>query len=706
MIGKKIKPRKSRSRSENISGMAEYVLGIDEDAKPGKVPYIGAYNCDEAWIKILGLSWESRELLVNEMLELAAAAKRSENPCNHYMISWKAFEKPTNEQIDAAVKIVLETLGLSKCKTIYGKHVDTDDIHVHILINRVDPETKLVKRIGSTRTPDGKEIRGRALDKLELLKAVAKIEHEQQWQPEEKAVYRIMENGKMGHRSISQTGEITYRDLGENVERPRGPRKSQAAADMEAHRQSKSAETIAMEKGFDKAIREAKTWEELQAKLNEIGGTFYIKGSGAVIMVEKVQEPIKCSSLGRDCSYKALEKRFGEKAPEKYNNFPKDYKTKDSQEPKKEVPVGLAPSQTKNWKAYNEADRSLRKDQSARRSELTEKHRQERGGIFKVAEAKMAEAMKSPDWKAQRSIVAYEREVALLYLRDKQKEESKSLTKVFQQERAGLDHLRPHPPEWKNKKTILKLSDPSAASSPPEPSRLPDLRDYIPKKLGPDVHYTQDKPIQRTAFIDSGHSISVLGRADSDILAALQLAKSRWGKNVVVSGTQKFVNRAIAIALAYGINLTNPEYQAAKAALDTQKAAAAQAKEAAPLVLDKTARDKILSEVSKAIQGPDGKDLQKVAKKIYAAVWPYRRGGDDPDNPKGLLALSQKELNYFSLDISKATGVLVSASTIQKIVARFENENNTPEMLAKVAERRQTGKPNTQQRGYSGPSLT
>ena len=571
MIAKKIKPRTSGgSKAANISRTAEYVLGLDSESGPFKVPYIGSCNCEEAFLG-------SRKALVKEITELALETARSENPCNHYMLSWQEHENPSNAQIDEAVQITLETLGLSNCKTIYGKHVDTLNVHVHIFVNRVDPETKKVHRIGDTVTAKGKEKRGRGFDKIELQKAIAIIEHKQGWEPEEKELYQVLDDGKLGSRVIdAKNDEVYYEDRGEKVIHQEKPRKSQAAQDMEAHSGKKSGETIAIEKGFDKAIRRAKTWDELQSNLNRAGGTFYTKGSGAVVLVEETQEYIKCSSLGRDCSSKELEKRFGEPAPDRFSILLRD-DTKPKSPAKQEVAAKAPDIPVPSWEPYREAVGKLRKENGEKRSEMKERHKRERDKIFESAREKQKEIGKSPDWRVRKDLIAFDKAVELLVLREKQKEESAALSREYENAKKDPEilKLRPTPP-----KKTARLTIAPSIPLPRQPAKpYKDLRDYEPAQKGNTVHYyRKHSPIKDDlAFVDRGYKIVSKSSqpSDEDILAMLQLARSKWGINIVVTGPQEFIDRAAAIAAdpKNNIVLTNPEWQKAKDALEAQRKA-------------------------------------------------------------------------------------------------------------------------------------
>ena len=66
---------------------------------------------------------------------------------------------------------------------------------------------------------------------------------------------------------------------------------------------------------------------------------------------------------------------------------------------------------------------------------------------------------------------------------------------------------------------------------------------------------------RKKAFIDSGPKIRVVDSSDASVLAALRLARQKYGKGLVVSGPKEFQDQAIRLAVRNGIGIANPELQ-------------------------------------------------------------------------------------------------------------------------------------------------
>ena len=65
----------------------------------------------------------------------------------------------------------------------------------------------------------------------------------------------------------------------------------------------------------------------------------------------------------------------------------------------------------------------------------------------------------------------------------------------------------------------------------------------------------------KTAFVDSGPKISVLDQSDASVLAALQLARQKYGKDLVLTGPEEFQAKALRLAIQNKITIANPELQ-------------------------------------------------------------------------------------------------------------------------------------------------
>ena len=233
MIVKKIKAKAKlvKGKASHIKDLTDYIRDPEQTNPEEKILYSNGrgFLCDDH---------KSQQA---EMIALASEAVRSQNPVAHYVMSWHEGEQPSPKQVEEAVSLFLDELGLKDHQAIYALHKDTDNIHLHIAVNRVHPESlKVIK------TNKGFDIEA-------AHKAIARIEHAQGWQREQNGRYALLENGELGRGQPVQ-------------DKPRQP--SQPRRDMEQRTGEKSAERIAIEQGAP-IIKQATSWRELHSQLAE-----------------------------------------------------------------------------------------------------------------------------------------------------------------------------------------------------------------------------------------------------------------------------------------------------------------------------------------------------------------------------------------------------------------------------------------------------
>lgn len=89
----------------------------------------------------------SIEQAAPEMYSVAQKNLRVEDPVLHYMISWPENERPPVRDMLAAARETLEALGLIEHQYVIAIHVNTDNLHAHVEVNRVHPVTYKSKHL-------------------------------------------------------------------------------------------------------------------------------------------------------------------------------------------------------------------------------------------------------------------------------------------------------------------------------------------------------------------------------------------------------------------------------------------------------------------------------------------------------------------------------------------------------------------------------
>lgn len=102
-----------------------------------------------------------------EMRGIAAHNPLCKDPVYHYQIAWPPGEQPSQQQWEAAAVKTLADLGFSERQYLIVAHHDRDHFHIHIMVNKVHPESY------RAHTP--------YRDVYTLDKAMRELEHAQGW---------------------------------------------------------------------------------------------------------------------------------------------------------------------------------------------------------------------------------------------------------------------------------------------------------------------------------------------------------------------------------------------------------------------------------------------------------------------------------------------------------------------------------------------
>ena len=256
-----------------ISGLVDYILAAKDDQGREKLVYSG--SCSFITTTAAGQK--------AEMIALAQESVQSKMPVTHWMLSWDENEIPDNAQVDEAVALFLERMVLKDHQAMYALHGNTENYHVHILVNRVHPCTEKVIQPHH------------GFDLEAAHRVIAEIEARQGWNSERNALYSVNDKGELVKRAYE-----------------RNPVPKPKAADMERATGLASAQRMAQEKGHA-VIKNAASWQELHSGLAGVGMLYAKKGSGAVIFVGDTV--VKASSVDRAFSLSKLEKRLGPYVP-------------------------------------------------------------------------------------------------------------------------------------------------------------------------------------------------------------------------------------------------------------------------------------------------------------------------------------------------------------------------------------------------------
>ncbi|WP_186080576.1 TraI/MobA(P) family conjugative relaxase [Burkholderia gladioli] len=522
MIFKKVPADRVKSKAKHVRDLTDYIRDPAKTNPHEKVAYAGAH----------GFLCDDHAGQQSEMIALAMDAPRSANPINHYILSWREGEYPTAAQVEHAVEILLAELGLAEHQALYALHQDTDNMHLHIAVNRVHPDTlKVIKP-------------NKGFDKEAGHRAIAKIEAIQGWSSEQNARYKVDANGE------------AIREASSSRKAP-----SQKRRDMEVRTGEQSAERIAIEAAAP-IIRAAASWAELHAGLQAQGFRYERKGSGAIIWIGDVA--VKASSADRGATLAVLQKRLGEFQPAaSVEALP----TLEAKPIKATAP---------RWAEYIAARRAHYQAKNAAQIRLREKHELERQGVAERQHVERAEITagkwggKGKELNTLRSVLAADQASMRLRMQERQRDERQRFQERFRpfpgyEEWLRVEESHQAADEWRYRDhepdEIPARIVGDIRVDPAETRRRKDLRDFVAEIHGDRVAYHLAGRVS-PAFVDRGDRIDVHDAADeAAILAALQLSAEKWGA-FQVTGSEAYKARCARLAARHGFIITNPELQA------------------------------------------------------------------------------------------------------------------------------------------------
>lgn len=134
------------SQSANFKESVQYVLRqgrYDEKEQPA---FWGVLNLAPGEHRGERLAWEMRQTFEHRqrLRELAGSTHKGGRDCTtpvmHRLISYGDY-KPTRDEVARDVQSLCVALGIERQEVVWAAHADTENFHVHLIVNKVSPET-------------------------------------------------------------------------------------------------------------------------------------------------------------------------------------------------------------------------------------------------------------------------------------------------------------------------------------------------------------------------------------------------------------------------------------------------------------------------------------------------------------------------------------------------------------------------------------
>jgi hypothetical protein len=251
MIAKHI-PMRSAGKS-SFAGLAQYIT--DAQDKSERIGGVQITNCAAATMPAA-----VAEILATQRLNTRAKGDKT----YHLLVSLRAGENPSREILKAVEDRICVALGYAEHQRVSAVHLDTDNVHIHIAINKIHPKR------------------------------------------------RTLHEPFRAYQTLADTCSALEREYGLAVDnhQPKKRVEEGRAVDMEHHAGIESLIGW-IKRECLKDMQNAQSWAELHGIMRENGLELRQRGNGLVIVSVDGGIATKASSVDRDLSKPKLEARLG-----------------------------------------------------------------------------------------------------------------------------------------------------------------------------------------------------------------------------------------------------------------------------------------------------------------------------------------------------------------------------------------------------------
>lgn len=320
MIIKVIANTLDTSIDKRVAGLSDYI----HDPKQTRGEYLSDYisqlhsSFSDELISEKCVYSNSRNFLDDdphyqkiEMSQTASLNSQVIDPIVHIVGSFKKFEVPTTEQLEEQIDILTKHLGAEELQMQYAMHLDTDNIHFHLILNKVHPFKKNKRNEHKVIDLGG----GWILNAVH--RAAAEIEAKQNWEPEPNPLFIYDQNSGQCERNPNYIAEPDAQKINSKIrdQEHRHQQKSQLSKEMATASNYQND----LEKTIQSALKESNNWQAWHHQLAASGVSYERKRSGSIFTIKTNTHgalTFKASLFcNKQVTLKNLEKCWGEFTP-------------------------------------------------------------------------------------------------------------------------------------------------------------------------------------------------------------------------------------------------------------------------------------------------------------------------------------------------------------------------------------------------------
>ncbi|MFC5461008.1 TraI/MobA(P) family conjugative relaxase [Massilia niabensis] len=482
-------------------------------------------------IRITNCMNDSADVAALEILNTQAMNTRSRaDKTYHLIVSFRHGEQPDVATLSSIEDSLCAALGFAGHQRVSVVHDDTDNLHVHVAINKIHPT-----RYTILEPFQAYRILARLCDKLE-------------------DEYGLQKDNHAPGKTASEN----------------------RAADMEHH---SGVESLLgwVKRECAERMRVTQSWDELHALLLDNGLRLHPAGNGLVITAAD-RTTVKASSVGREFSRPRLEQRLGP-----FQAAPSKLKTVRPARGYQKQPLASSVDTTELYSRYRAAQ--VRAAEGRVRERNQARARKER----RIDAAKRTVGLKRAALKLV-SIPGPAKKLMYGALSRARSEEIAAIKVLYRRERQAIDqrHWRCQWADWlrheaaqgdlealaalrgRDPRSVLTGNSVTGKALPRQPAR-PTGHDSVTKK-GTIIYH-----VGGSAIRDDGDRLKVSLEADqAAVLSALEMAVARFGGRIAVNGSDGFKEQILVAAVEAGMRVTFADAALEQRRLELTQASTAQ----------------------------------------------------------------------------------------------------------------------------------
>ena len=270
------------SKGQSFATLARYLVAGRSGEERDRV----------AWTTARNLPTDDPELAGKIMRATAEQSARVEQPVYHLVLSFDPSDPVDRAAMERVADRVLARLQLHEHEAVYVSHRDREHPHMHLLVNRVHPET------------------GRAWEMSYDYRAIQEILRE-----EERALglREVPGRYERSNQIEGERGDGRGADRGDSQggDGPAGAPPERRAVAPREERRTAEPDFVARVRTHVPALRAAPSWAELEAVLAHRG--LRLERERRILTIADDQEHVTASRVAPDLAIGRLEARFGVK---------------------------------------------------------------------------------------------------------------------------------------------------------------------------------------------------------------------------------------------------------------------------------------------------------------------------------------------------------------------------------------------------------